>query len=100
MLALGFSCVECATMSVNTDELKQQIKDMMVAELMLQQSVDEIPDDAPIFRPEGLGLDSVDALQLVVALEKKFGLKMADAEAARSVLRDVNSIAAAIVSKP
>lgn len=87
-------------MSVNTDELKQQIKDMMVAELMLQQSVDEIPDDAPIFRPEGLGLDSVDALQLVVALEKKFGLKMADAEAARSVLRDVNSIAAAIVSKP
>lgn len=86
-------------MSVNTDELKKQIKDMMVAELMLQQSVDEIADDAPIFRPEGLGLDSVDALQLVVALEKKFGLKMADAEAARSVLRDVNSIAAAIASK-
>lgn len=86
-------------MSERTNELKRQIKEMMVAELMLQQSVDEIADDAPIFRPEGLGLDSVDALQLVVALEKKFGLKMADADVARSVLRDVNSIAVAIVSK-
>ena len=81
------------------DELKRQIKDMMVAELMLQQGADEIADDAPIFRPEGLGLDSVDALQLVVALEKKFGLKLPDADAARTVLRDVNSIAAAILSR-
>lgn len=81
------------------DDLKRQIKDMMVTELMLQQGADEIADDAPIFRPEGLGLDSVDALQLVVALEKKFGLKLPDADAARNVLRDVNSIAAAIVSK-
>lgn len=81
------------------DDLKKQIKEMMVTELMLQQSADEIADDAPIFRPEGLGLDSVDALQLVVALEKKFGLKLPDADAARNVLRDVNSIAAAIVSK-
>lgn len=86
-------------MSVNTDELKKQIKEMMVTELMLQQDADEITDDAPIFRPEGMGLDSVDALQLVVALEKKFGLKLPDADAARNVLRDVNSIAAAIVSK-
>ena len=86
-------------MSVNTDELKRQVKEMMVTELMLQQGADEIADDAAIFRPEGLGLDSVDALQLVVALEKKFGLKLPDADAARNVLRDVNSIAAAIASK-
>ena len=86
-------------MSLNTDDLKQQIKEMMVTELMLQQSAGEIGDDAPIFRPEGLGLDSVDALELVVALEKKFGLKLPDADAARNVLRDVNSIATAIVSK-
>lgn len=86
-------------MSVNTDELRKQIKEMMVTELMLQQGADEIGNDVPIFRPEGLGLDSVDALQLVVALEKKFGLKLPDADAARNVLRDVNSIAAAIVSK-
>ena len=67
----------------------------MVTELMLQQGADDIADDAAIFKPEGLGLDSVDALQLVVALEKKFGLKLPDADAARNVLRDVNSITAA-----
>ena len=85
-------------MSVCTDELKRQIKEMMVTELMLRQSADEIADDVAIFKPEGLGLDSVDALQLVVALEKKFGLRLPDAGAARNVLRDVNSIAAATVS--
>ncbi|MBX7212103.1 MAG: acyl carrier protein [Verrucomicrobiaceae bacterium] len=88
-----------AAMSEHVENLKAEIKQMMVNELMLQQGADEIANDAPIFRPDGLGLDSVDALQLVVALEKKFGLKLPDADAARAVLRDVNSIAAAVVSK-
>lgn len=78
------------------DDLKKQIREMMVTELMLPMSADEIAEDAPIFSPEGLGLDSVDALQLVVAIEKKFGLKLPDAEAARQVLRSVNTIAEAV----
>lgn len=81
-------------------ELKLQIKQVMVEELMLPQSADEIADDAPIFSPQGLGLDSVDALQLVVAIEKRFGLKMADAAAARETLRSVNTIAQAVSTKP
>ncbi|CAN5776660.1 phosphopantetheine-binding protein [soil metagenome] len=81
-------------------ELKMQIKQVMVEELMLPQSADEIADDAPIFSPQGLGLDSVDALQLVVAIEKRFGLKMADAAAARETLRSVNTIAEAVSAKP
>jgi acyl carrier protein len=40
----------------------------------------------------------VDALQLVVALEKRFGLKISDAEAAKGILRDVNTIAAAVLA--
>lgn len=80
-------------------ELKMQIKQVMVEELMLPQSADEIADDAPIFSPQGLGLDSVDALQLVVAIEKRFGLKMADAAAARETLRSVNTIAQAVSTK-
>jgi len=80
------------------DDLRQQIKDLMVNELMLQITADEIGNETPIFSPEGLGLDSVDALQLVVALEKKFGLKLPDAETARNVLRCVDTIAAAIPS--
>lgn len=81
------------------DALKMQIKQAMVEELMLTQSVDEIADDAPIFNPQGLGLDSVDALQLVVAIEKRFGLKMPDAAAARETLHSVNTIAGALVAK-
>lgn len=80
------------------DDLKRQIKELMVAELMLPRAADDIADDAPIFRPEGLGLDSVDALQLVVALEKKFGLKLQDSEAAKSALRNVGTIAEAVVA--
>lgn len=80
------------------ETLKQQIKQAMVEELMLQQSADEIGDDTVIFSPQGLGLDSVDALQLAVAIEKRFGLKMTDAEAARNAMQSVNTIAQAIAA--
>jgi acyl carrier protein len=76
--------------------LKARIKSILVEELMLQVTAEEITDDMPLFGPEGLGLDSVDALQLVVAVEKHFGLKAGDAEAARGILQNVDSIAAAV----
>ena len=62
--------------------LKAQIKAMMVENLMLQVTASEIADDQLLFGPGSLGLDSVDALQLVVALDKTFGLKIADPAAA------------------
>lgn len=77
-------------------ELRQQIKDVMIDELMLDFEASEIGDETPIFGAEGLGLDSVDALQLVVAIEKHFGLKIGDAEKAKEVLRSVETIAKAI----
>lgn len=77
----------------DSTELKKQIKQMLVENLMLQITADQIGDDQPLFGPNGLGLDSVDALQVVVALEKNFGLKIPDPEQARAVLKDVNSIA-------
>lgn len=69
---------------------------MMTSNLMLDVAADEIADDAPLFGPGGIGLDSVDALQLVVAIEKTFGLKIADQDKAKQVLKSVNTIAAAI----
>ena len=81
-------------------ELRRKIKDVMVEELMLDQEPASIADDTPIFGGEGLGLDSVDALQLVVAVEKHFGLKIATAEAAKDVLRCVDSIACEIERQP
>ena len=81
------------------EAIKLQIKQAMVEELMLPQAPEEIADDALIFSPQGLGLDSVDALQLVVALEKRFGLKLPDAAAARETLRSVDTIAEAVAAK-
>lgn len=83
-------------MAFMSQVLNASIKEMMVTELMLQVTADEIGDATPLFGPDGLGLDSVDALQLVVALEKHFGLKMSDGEAAKGILASVNTIAAAI----
>jgi len=79
--------------------LKAQIKSLLVENLMLQTPAEEIADDLPLFGPGGLGLDSVDALQLVVALEKNYGLKLSDSQVAKKTLQDVNTIAAAIQEK-
>ena len=77
-------------------ELMQRIKTILVEELMLQEEPEEISDAMPLFG-KGLGLDSVDALQLVVALEKNFGLKVGDAKKAKIILHNVTSIADAII---
>jgi acyl carrier protein len=76
--------------------LKQLIKAMMVENLMLQVTADDIKDDQPLFGPGSLGLDSVDALQLVVGLDKHFGLKVPDPAAAKVILQSVNTIAEAV----
>ena len=77
-------------------ELKQTIKKLMVENLMLQVTAEEIGDDQALFGPGSLGLDSVDALQLVVALDKNFGIKFTDPGAAKEILQSVNTIAAAV----
>lgn len=80
----------------DVEALKQRIKTMMVENLMLQVTAAEIADNQPLFGPGSLGLDSVDALQLVVGLDKHFGLKVADPAAAKEILQSVNTIAAAV----
>jgi acyl carrier protein len=80
----------------NTVDLRARIKRMIVENLMLQITSDEIADERPLFGPGSLGLDSVDALQLVVALDKDYGLKISDPETARGILTSVNSIATAL----
>ena len=81
----------------DTNELRQQIKSMMVENLMLQVTAAEIGDEQALFGPGSLGLDSVDALQLVVALDKNFGLKIPDPAAAKEILQSVATIAAAVM---
>jgi acyl carrier protein len=80
-------------------ELKQRIKNIMVDNLMLQMGAADIKDDQLLFGPGSLGLDSVDALQLVVALDKNFGLKIPTPAAAKEILQSVDTIAAAVQKK-
>ncbi len=59
----------------NMDDLKQQVKELIIDALELEDvKPEDIDDSAPLFG-EGLGLDSIDALELGVALKKKFGVK-------------------------
>lgn len=81
------------------EELRNRIKEVMVEELMLEQSPSEIATTTPIFGGDGLGLDSVDALQLVVAIDKHFGLKIDNSDAAKGILESVETIAAEIEKK-
>src|SRR5215510_8187378 len=83
----------------DTNTLKEQIKTIMVENLMLQITAADIADDLALFGPSGIGLDSVDALQLVVALDKNFGLKIPDPAAAKQILQSVNTIADAVKQK-
>ena len=79
-----------------SDILHARIKKIMVDELMLQIQPEEISDDGPLFGSDGRGLDSVDALQLVIGLEKNFGLKISEGDVAKEVLKSVRSIGDAV----
>ena len=58
-----------------------------------------IADDLPLFGPGGLGLDSIDALELVVSMEKKFGVGVPNSEVASKALQTVNSMHDYIIEK-
>jgi acyl carrier protein len=82
------------------DELETQIKHLIVEALLLDGvDPDGIDSAAPLFGVDagkkGLGLDSIDALELAIAIDKKFGIKVrADDEQNRSIFASVQSLAA------
>jgi acyl carrier protein len=77
---------------MSSEQLKEQIKEMLVTNLMLRTPKEEIANDLPLFGADGLGLDSIDALQLVVSMEKTFGVGVPNSDVARVALATVNSI--------
>lgn len=74
------------------EELRADIKSMLVNDLSLKVTPEEIADTTPLFGPDSLGLDSIDALQIAVSLEKNYGVKLANSEIARQALASVDSI--------
>jgi acyl carrier protein len=78
------------------EELIVKVKQLIINSLRIEgMSPEEIDTDAPLFG-EGLGLDSIDALQLVVAMEKEFGTVVPDAATGSRVFASVRSMAAFI----
>ena len=80
------------------ENLNLLIKEMLVSSLMLKLPAAEIGDDVLLFSPDGLALDSIDALELADALEKKFGVATPSAEVARNAFVSVNTIASYIAA--
>jgi acyl carrier protein len=75
-----------------SDTLRAEIKQAIVRSLRLPIKPDEIADDIPLFG-EGLGLDSIDVLELVLELERSFGVAITDEATGARVLRTVDTIA-------
>ena len=59
---------------------------------MLRVSPDEIQEDTPLFGPESLGLDSIDALQMTVAIERDYGISIKDPEVAGQAFRSLSTL--------
>jgi acyl carrier protein len=75
------------------DDLKQQLKQLIIEELDLRdQTPATIGDDTPLFG-EGLGLDSLDALQLAVAIEERFGITIPEDDRAKEIFASVSALA-------
>lgn len=77
-------------------KLIEDLKEILIEKLSLQFEPDEITEDSPLFGG-GLGLDSVDALEIVVAVEEKFDVSITDEDMA--VFRSINTIGDFIIQK-
>lgn len=78
---------------MDTLKLKTQIIDALNLE---ELKPEDINDDVPLFGPDGLGLDSIDALELIVLLEKNYGIKLTDPAKAKGVFASVATMASFI----
>lgn len=81
-------------LSVLSESLKAEIIEALNLEDLTPADIDT---DAPLFG-EGLGLDSIDALELIVLLEKRYGIKLLDPKQGREIFRSVGSMAEFIAS--
>ncbi|MBA5628781.1 phosphopantetheine-binding protein [Moheibacter lacus] len=74
-------------------DLKQELKEKIITQLNLEDiTIDDLQDDTPLFG-DGLGLDSIDALELIVLLDKSYGIKLADPKEGRKVFETVQTMA-------
>jgi len=82
------------------EALVQQLKEQIIKVLLLEDlTPDDIDPDAPLF-VTGLGLDSIDAIELILLLDNEYGIKVEDPKERRNILRSVNTMADFILQHP
>ena len=76
------------------EELILELKQCMIEALNLEEMTpDDIDTDAPLFGDGGMGLDSIDALELIVLMEKRYGIKLASPAEGKAIFKSVRTIA-------
>ncbi|MFT3937048.1 MAG: phosphopantetheine-binding protein [Chitinophagaceae bacterium] len=77
---------------METTQLKQQLKEQIIKHLnLINVKPEDIKDDEPLFG-EGLGLDSIDSIELIVLLSREYGISIQDPKEGRKVLVDINTM--------
>jgi len=78
---------------------EDRLKKLIVTRLRLPRAPETIGDDQALFGKEGLGLDSIDALEMVVGMEEEFGIRIGDTEVDRAVFRSVSTLSEFVAKK-
>ena len=79
--------------------LKDKIRHLIVDRLKLETPAESIDTAAPLFGDDGLGLDSIDALEMVLGIEQEFGVRIDDEEVGSQALASIDALAAFIADK-
>ena len=81
-------------MKKSLDELRQELKKLLVENLSIEDVTPaDIGDDMPLFGDGGLGLDSLDGVEIVVMLQRHYGLDVKDMQKGREIFQSVNTLA-------
>jgi len=80
------------------ESIKKELKEQIIEALNLEDmQPEDVDDQAPLFG-EGLGLDSIDALELIVLMEKNYGIKIKDPALGKEIFRSVDTMADYVVA--
>ena len=78
----------------------EELKRLLVENCVLKVNLDEISEDTPLFGPNSIGLDSLDALQMTVAIEQNYGRVIPDSNVARQVFQSLRALREWLAQQP
>ncbi len=79
--------------TTNREQLKRELKELIIYECQKEITPADIADDAPLFGESGVDLDSLDALQIAMAVQRRYGKRIEGNTETRSALASINALA-------